>query len=313
MARPLFILIVLSLIAVTLPATAGAINFESYSEEAVSAQGAHEGESATFGFESGLKASCKKSGLSGTVSPPSETLTLTPTFSECTAFGFISATVSSGCKFVYRIGEEVAEEEFAGTADLSCEGGAILITAATCKIQIGTQAGLGTVTYVDEPEATPENMRVVDSLTKVAYTKTMDGIGCPLSGTGSKEDGTFSDQFAISGTSGGESVSLRAGKPVIEFWPKATVVKITVGGTAEIKVKNTREFAVNILFNAPEALPFTGPEAGSNCGAALAAGAECKDIIGVAPGAGVGVAGKLRVRVERGGWTRSYRKKLLTK
>jgi hypothetical protein len=76
------------------------------------------------------------------MSESSNTLAPTPTFSACTAFGFIGATVTgTGCEFVLHLGEE-SGSHFGGTTDLSCESGKkIIIATAPCKAQVSPKAG----------------------------------------------------------------------------------------------------------------------------------------------------------------------------
>jgi hypothetical protein len=217
--RRRFPLLLAALLAICLTicsptAALGSAGFEAEWDYPVTVNATSETEP-SFTLEAG-KVTCKKSSAAGTLKEPSKTLTLHPTFSECSAFGFLSATLTTtGCDFVYGVSTEIATDEFSGTVDISCEKEkAFKIVTATCEVQIGSQSGLGSVTYVNDPKATPDNFKISDSLTKIKYTNTKDGIGCPLSGVGAKEGGTFSDTSRVKGSSGSENVPI-AVRPAI--------------------------------------------------------------------------------------------------
>lgn len=130
--------------------------------------------------------------LSATLSEASSTLTLTPSFSSCKAFGFAEATVKpEGCKLVLHGGSETAEAEtYAATTDVSCEAGkSIKITASTCAIEVGAQTNRSGAQLNDETQTAPEHTVLEGTITKVAYTVTTDGFLCPFGGTGKKESG----------------------------------------------------------------------------------------------------------------------------
>lgn len=117
---------------------------------------------------------------------PSETLTVTPTWSECRSFGFLNATVNTnGCDLVFHVN---------GSMDYQCPAGkAITITSATCEISIGAQKGLKTVDFANSGT----NISAQFTVTGLAYTVLKDGIGCPFGGTGAKTGATYTQNKAI--------------------------------------------------------------------------------------------------------------------
>lgn len=137
--------------------------------------------------------------VDGTLSKVSESLALTPTFSNCKAFGFSEATVNpEGCQFVLHTGEETGEDEYALTTDVSCASGkSIKVATATCSLEIGTQSGLSSATANSETQSFPENFTLEEAITKVVYTVTKDSFLCPFSGTGKKEGGKFENDATL--------------------------------------------------------------------------------------------------------------------
>lgn len=165
----------------------------------------------------GSAVECTNVKFSGTLSKPAEQATLHPTFEGCKAFGFLSATVTStGCDFVFHVGEVVAEtkvpgSEYAGTADIACETGKkITIVASTCEATIGAQSGLGKVAYVNVFEATPEEFRIDFRGMAPTATKTKDGFLCPFSGTGTTS-AAVNGKVLVEASAGGKQVGARIG------------------------------------------------------------------------------------------------------
>jgi len=125
----------------------------------------------------------------------STTMTLTPSYSNCEAFGFLSATVNlNGCTYLMHVFERLTADEHRASFDISCAvGKAIKVTAGTCEIEIGAQNGLNRVKLTNDTEATPKrDITFKPEVTGLAYTVLKDGFGCPFLGTGSKTGGTFS-------------------------------------------------------------------------------------------------------------------------
>lgn len=146
-----------------------------------------------FGFESGQTGDCKTLGFAGLITEATSRLELSPGYNECEVFGAAATIEPNGCGIVLHPGSG-SSDSFTGTFDISCPGSEkVVITGSTCEIQIGSQNGLGPVSYtvlttgVDEVEAS-YGMQAASGFT---YTKAKDGASCPLSGTGVKTDGTI--------------------------------------------------------------------------------------------------------------------------
>ncbi|HWM64565.1 MAG TPA: hypothetical protein VNP96_11330 [Solirubrobacterales bacterium] len=94
-------------------------------------------------------ASCTHATYHGEISGPSSSLTLSPTYSGCKAFGLFNATIDmNGCDYVVRAGGTWGLDDFIGTMDIFCEfGKSIAITTSVCRVTIPAQNNLFNVTY----------------------------------------------------------------------------------------------------------------------------------------------------------------------
>lgn len=127
-----------------------------------------------------------KSHYGTTITGPSEVGGVAASFTECSAFGFLSATVNmNGC---------IGRVHTNGEADLECSGtNKIVVTASTCEITVGTQTGLKKV----ELSNGAGDIIARANISGIAYTVTKDGFGCPFSGTGAKTGATFTQNNAV--------------------------------------------------------------------------------------------------------------------
>ena len=154
----------------------------------------------TLSFEGGQTASCNTPSLAGAIFEATPELNLSPGFGGCTVFGSKEGSVEAGsCEFVFHPGSG-SGDKFTGTFDIACPPEeTIKVKGSECEVQIGSQTGLGTVVYneVTENPENPEEPAKVEASFEMkatsgfAYTKTLDGGSCPLSGTGAKTNGVF--------------------------------------------------------------------------------------------------------------------------
>jgi len=138
-----------------------------------------------------------KSHFAGTLSASSSTLTVTPTYTKCKAFGFLEATVNMGsCDYLFKAptGEKDA---YTAAVEVKCTNAAspITISAGTCKTTVGEQAPTGSVAITNETAA--GDVKVKASVTGIKYTVTEDGFACPFGGTGAKTGATYTQTNAI--------------------------------------------------------------------------------------------------------------------
>ena len=145
----------------------------------------------------GTSVECK-SHFEGTAAEATTKITITPTYTNCKAFGFLSATVAmNGCDFVFHSNGEV---------DVECPTGKnIVITASSCEVDVGTQTGLESV-------ALSNNGNHIDAqanVGEITANVTKDGFLCPLNGTGHKA-ATYTQGEAVTviPVSGGTNLDL---------------------------------------------------------------------------------------------------------
>ena len=130
---------------------------------------------------------CKKISASGTLSAASSTATISSTYSECTAFGFLATTVQmNGCDYLMHV-TEGAGDTYKGNGDLVCPAGKEVFGiggAEVCVIHIPPQTNSVQIEFTNDTA----NKRVSGKLTgsNIHYTVVKDGFGCPFSGTGTK-------------------------------------------------------------------------------------------------------------------------------
>jgi hypothetical protein len=121
------------------------------------------------------------------ISEPTENVTVTPTYKDCTAFGgFVSASVNmNGCDYVFHVN---------GVVDIECPAGkAIVITAGACEIDVPEQTGLKSVSLSN----VGNHINVKAGVSGITYEVTKDGFGCPFSGTGHKTGATYTQNSAV--------------------------------------------------------------------------------------------------------------------
>ncbi|HYG96180.1 MAG TPA: hypothetical protein VD741_03640 [Solirubrobacterales bacterium] len=139
-----------------------------------------------FSTEAG-SVECKGHFLVGPLTAAAPTVTVTPTYSECEAFGFLNATVNmNGCDYTFNVNESVTVDCPAGKS--------IVIVAGTCETTIGAQGPLNTVDLANNTET---SISAKANVTGIAYTVTKDGIGCPFSGTGAKTGASYTQANAV--------------------------------------------------------------------------------------------------------------------
>jgi len=127
---------------------------------------------------------------------------MTPTYSGCTAFGFINSTVtgfgSPGCAWHYGAN---------GSASLACTSGDVQIDAGPCTVTLESakNQGLKSVTYTN-------NNPVFGRFTKHKQTTNLhavvtSGFGCPIA-AGTYTNGTWNGSTIAWAFKNGVNVSL---------------------------------------------------------------------------------------------------------
>jgi hypothetical protein len=147
-------------------------------------------ETATFS-ENGVKA-------------PSKTVAITPSYSGCTAFGFVGAKVEmKGCKYEFL----EPNASLVGNVKLLCGANKARIFASvlgsTCEVLIGESGNtnLSKVTYKNEATS-PTTVKVTAAVTGITAEKTKDTGICPLKGTGTVTNAEYSGTSTVEGLAG---------------------------------------------------------------------------------------------------------------
>jgi hypothetical protein len=147
--------------------------------------------------------SCEVATFTGTsfVTSPQKTVTVAPKYEKCKFLGVTGVNVNiNGCTYTFN--QPTGTGPFTGTVTINCPTGKVIeFEANGCKIEVGAQGPLSTVTYTNLA-TTPMSVKVEAKVSKIAYT---------ASGTctvlGKKEDGSYSGvALADAETEGGELV-----------------------------------------------------------------------------------------------------------
>jgi hypothetical protein len=147
--------------------------------------------------------SCKKATFTGEEfkAVPTSEITVTPAYSECTFLGVSTTVATNGCDFTFT--EPTGTGPFTGKVDVSCPTGkSIEFEALSCRVKVGTQTGLGTVTYTNQANGT---VKVAAKVTGITYTS--EGLCNGVAGT--HTDGVYEGTAIAKGTNeAGETISV---------------------------------------------------------------------------------------------------------
>jgi hypothetical protein len=126
-----------------------------------------------------------------------ETVTVHPEYTECKAFGLNATVNTTGCDYLLHLGA-VTGTGWHVTTDVVCAAGSLIkITTATCEVTVGAQTGLATSQVTNGTTVSPMDLILHTKITGIKYTVVKDGIGCPLSGTGSFSKGDYNGTTTI--------------------------------------------------------------------------------------------------------------------
>jgi hypothetical protein len=138
------------------------------------------------------------------VTAPSKTVTVTPDYKGCTAFGFVGAKVEmKGCQYEFL----EPNASLVGNVKLACGANKIRIFASflgsTCEVLIGegSNTNLSSVSYKNEATS-PTKVKVTAAVKGITAEKTKDSGVCPLKGTGTVNTAEYSGTSTVEGTAG---------------------------------------------------------------------------------------------------------------
>ncbi|HEU5252884.1 MAG TPA: hypothetical protein VFU16_06125 [Solirubrobacterales bacterium] len=160
----------------------------------------------------GQSLTCKKtSGESGTIAVPANTITgLKTSASECSAFGFAGSIVNMGnCHTDFTTPTKLQTDEYTSQMMIICDqtsgsaNNVITVNSSVfgseCSISIG-QTGNEALNHVIIHNTTnnaPRDLTLTTKVTGIRVVKNKDNGLCPLSGTGTVNNGTLNGEATV--------------------------------------------------------------------------------------------------------------------
>lgn len=210
----ILILIVVSLVTYSVAAVGAsgqAFHFGSDHSAHVVLKGAQHAGEDVFSTEAG-SFRCKTITYSGTVNEADTATTefsVTPAFSSCIGLGFINIPIHvNGCQYKFTaITKEGSNYE--GKVDIVCGAKPIEFTVPGCTVTVGSQNGLGKVTFTNVGSGTTREVTIDLNLTGIHYVQHDAGITCS---NGTRTNGTYVGALLVTGqnTSGTQHVGVFA-------------------------------------------------------------------------------------------------------
>ena len=149
---------------------------------------------------------CKVAEFSGTqTGTTAKTVTITPTYKECTAFGDPTATVNmTGCDFLFNQPTGSAPT-YTGTVNVVCPTGKTIditfkLGSDECTLTIPGQTGLGTVSYTNNKP----HVDVSSNVSKITYSR--DGTGLCTTISAEATNGTYKGNVTLKGNAGAATI-----------------------------------------------------------------------------------------------------------
>jgi hypothetical protein len=121
----------------------------------------------------------------GTLTAASSDLTVTPTYTNCKAFGFVEATVT-GCKYTF-----TAVSTTSANVDVVSP---CTIKAGNCHVTVKNQGPRSSVAITNNAAG---DVSVQANVTAIEYNVVEDGFLCPFGGKGDKFGATYKQGAAI--------------------------------------------------------------------------------------------------------------------
>ncbi|HVQ58618.1 MAG TPA: hypothetical protein VMS60_06885 [Solirubrobacterales bacterium] len=146
--------------------------------------------------------------VSGVVASPTASVKVHPTYTGCTAFGFVGSTVTTtGCDYNLTAPGTVEGGKVAGNIAVECSAGSkIVIVAGTCEVTVAAQSFTKGLTF-ENVASTPKTLTLKAAVTGISSTKVKDGFLCPLSGTGAAS-GTYTGNTLVKGFQGATQIGV---------------------------------------------------------------------------------------------------------
>jgi hypothetical protein len=142
---------------------------------------------------------CGQATYEGTTDEKTETtVTVTPNYSECVAFGFVNTTIDvNGCTYEF--------SSHNNNVVIGCGANPITVTAFNCWVTVGSQTTNGGITYGHTPTAhevsttgpRPTDIDVTVNISGIHYTQHSKSFpGCS---NGTRTDGKYTGAATVQG------------------------------------------------------------------------------------------------------------------
>lgn len=129
---------------------------------------------------------CEEGSYQGTLNGQSSTLTLEPKYGKCKeGVGRPVTWFFNGCDYLLHLKERTGENNFNGNFDYACPAGKVIEakaysdaghTVVACRLTIGPQTGLLSVTYTNFKEGLLKRVEMVLKVEKIVFFQ--EGTGC---------------------------------------------------------------------------------------------------------------------------------------
>jgi hypothetical protein len=147
----------------------------------------------------GAEVACNNITFNGTAaaSGTSETIKVKPSYSNCNAFGFLSATVNTaGCEYKFNANTTTMDLE-------GCTAGGINVVISGCSSFVPNQTGINGITYGNTNTAPNRTMDVKTASNNIKANVTSANLfGCPLTEGGKHNTGKYNGETGMMGATG---------------------------------------------------------------------------------------------------------------
>jgi hypothetical protein len=144
--------------------------------------------------------SCADARYDGTITAKTtKTITgVTPTYSECTAFGFTSVPIDHNeCTYDYHTTAVAPPAPAANYISITCPTGKVIeVTEPNCTVTVGPQ-NLAGVAYTTEGKSPKRDVKVTVNIVGITYTQ--DGRGFFPCTAGTFTNGTYKGESTVIG------------------------------------------------------------------------------------------------------------------
>ncbi|HEU5252885.1 MAG TPA: hypothetical protein VFU16_06130 [Solirubrobacterales bacterium] len=151
----------------------------------------------------------------GAMAVPANAITMNAVYTGCTSFGFAGSTVNMGnCHYGFTTPEKINTDEYTSKLSIICKdtknsaSNTININSSVfgseCSISIG-ETGNEALAHVIIHNTTgnvPKDLTFTTTVTGIRIVKNKDNGLCPLSGTGTVNNGTFNGSLTVKDING---------------------------------------------------------------------------------------------------------------